>query len=375
MKNGNAHDIFRCQHLPSHGDVTAAYCDACHDHSDPLVPRGPTPVEVIDGKLPESNPSQPEYEPNPEGATKRIKRAWRIKMKNNQPSGSRSILESSPGMCQDRAGRAGGMAGLYYGADLYLLLGGPSAGDLDLNLLGRRGVLSMAVNNAALTYQTNLFICGDPPRKFHDAIWRDPAITCFVPQAKMWNEMYERRENGRIDTAYEQIKYQPSVVGYQRNTFFNPATFLSEPSVSFGNSKFSENNWPPVLSTMFSALKMAWWLGAFRLFLVGCDWEWDYHKSPYHFEMKRGVNVYASNNSSYEKMTPMLAALKPVFDAAGFQVYNCNPKSKLTVFPHISFEDAIESTTSRLPTDLTANEWYGKTHEEDHIEDIQTGEE
>ena len=371
--SGTSHDIYRCNHSASHGDVSRAYCDTCPDHSDPQNP--PRKIaKVIDGKLPSPATAQPKYDPNPASGTRREKRVWRRKMKDNRPCGSRSITEASPTMCVDRAGRMGGMAGLYYGSDLYLLLGGPSAGDLDLSLLGQRGVLSMAVNNAALTYQTNLFICGDPPRKFHDAIWRDPAITCFVPQAKLWNEMYERRASGRIDSAYEQIKYQPSVVGYQRNTFFNPSTFLSEPTVNFGNSRFSENSWPPVLSTMFSALKMAWWLGVFRVFLIGCDWEWDYHKSPYHFEMKRGVNVYASNNFSYQKMTPMLEALKPVFDDAGFHIYNCNSESKLSVFPHIPFEAAIKSTTSKIPDDLNANNWYGKTHDDGEIEDIQTGE-
>jgi hypothetical protein len=270
------------------------------------------------------------------------------------------INESSPEAVYDRCGRRGGFAGLYYGADLYLLLGGPSVGTLDLTKLDQRGIVSMAVNNAALTYRTNLFICGDPPRKFHDAIWRDPGITCFLPRAKMWNEMYERRASGRIDTAHEQIQFQPGVVGYDRNTNFDPERFLTEPTVSFGNSKKHKNNWPPVLSTMFSALKMAWWLGFFRVYLLGCDWHWDYHKTPYSFEMKRAVNVYASNNSSYAKMVPMMEALKPVFDDANFEVYNCNPESKLTTFPHVPFESAIKSSASRIPLNLSGQNWYGK---------------
>jgi hypothetical protein len=314
-------------------------------------------------EAPARSPAQTEYPENPgEDSGRREKRKWRNKMRENKvsPGGRRRLSEASPDMVTDRAGRVGGLAGLYYGADLYLLLGGPSANELDLTKLSQRGVVSMAVNNAALTHRTNLFICGDPPKKFHDAIWRDPGIICFCPKSKMWNEMFQKKESGQTGVANEQIHFQPSVVGYERNSCFNPEKFLTEPTVSFGNSKKYDNEWPPVLSTMFSALKVAWWLGFFRVYLLGCDWHWDYHKTAYSFEATRAVNVFASNNSSYEKMTPMLEALKPVFEAASFEVYNCNPESKLTVFPYVPFASAIESTANRIPSDLSGENWYGK---------------
>jgi hypothetical protein len=40
--------------------------------------------------------------------------------------------------------------------------------------------------------------------------------------------------------------------------------------------------------------------------------------------------------------------LKPYFDAEGFEVYNCNPESKLELFPYVSYEDAVYRATMDL---------------------------
>ena len=366
LNDGSAFAIYNCHH-PEHNEATAEACATCPSYvpapdedtlSPPPVVSAPHMLKMAG--VPQANNAQPTYEPETEGLTKGEYRRWRRSQKKNRPVIGRWIQEADPSPVTDRCGRPGGMAGLYYGADLYLVLGGPSVRSLDLSLLDQRGVVSMAVNNAALTYRTDLFICGDPPRKFHDAIWRDPGVICFCPKPKMWEVLYERRSTGRIGSANTQVKYQPAVVGYDRNTQFNPETFLSEPSVSFGNSKKWGNEWPSVLSTFFSALKMAWWLGFFRVYLLGCDWEWDYKQDPYHFSMTRPPNVYRSNNHSYSKMVPMLEALKPVFDTASFEVYNCNPESKLMTFPHIPFEQAVKETNKAIPTNLDGSDWYGK---------------
>ena len=43
--------------------------------------------------------------------------------------------------------------------------------------------------------------------------------------------------------------------------------------------------------------------------------------------------------------------LKPHFDAYGFKVFNCNPNSRLTVFPHLSYDEAIKRSTDHLSID------------------------
>ena len=365
LTDGSSYYVYGCNHS-AHQDTTLEFCAGCPDYARQMEIGAAASAKARKVR-------QPPYDNPPKPSNRRDGRKWRQMMRSNRSDGVRSSWESDPATVCDRSGRVGGMAGLYYGADIYLLLGGPSVKSLELSLLDKRGVISMAVNNAALTHRTQMFICGDPPRKFHDAIWRDPGILCFLPKPKLWNEIYERRPSGRIDSAYEQVKYQPGVVGFERNTFFNPPTFLSEPTINWGNSRRAHNDWEPVLSTMFAALKMCYWLGAFRVFLLGCDWKWDYSAQPYHFPMTRGANVYASNNASYQKMTPMMEALKPVFDAAGFEVWNCNKDSGLTVFPFMSFGDAIESTTQIIPQELTGYNWYGASHDEGDDEPNSTG--
>src|SRR5690606_27167024 len=44
-----------------------------------------------------------------------------------------------------------------------------------------------------------------------------------------------------------------------------------------------------------------------------------------------------------------LAALVPYFEEAGLRVFNCTPDSGLTVFPHVSFDQAVKEATAVIP--------------------------
>jgi hypothetical protein len=70
--------------------------------------------------------------------------------------------------------------------------------------------------------------------------------------------------------------------------------------------------------------------------------------------------------STYDRLkNEYLPALKPIFEADGFQVFNCNPGSELKVFPFVSFEDAIKEATSKLGDVDTERSWgmYSKPEE------------
>jgi len=66
----------------------------------------------------------------------------------------------------------------------------------------------------------------------------------------------------------------------------------------------------------------------------------------YHFDEERTPNAIRGNMSTYKKLIDRFAKLQPFFLAENFIVKNCNPESKLTAFPFIKYEDAINEATS-----------------------------
>jgi hypothetical protein len=98
-------------------------------------------------------------------------------IKLNQPP---KATENTP--FRDSHGRALHLENLYHGSSCFLVLSGPSSLTNDLSLLRRRGIYTLAVNNAATIIRPNAWVFVDPPEKFHSSIWLDPAVTKFVHQ-------------------------------------------------------------------------------------------------------------------------------------------------------------------------------------------------
>jgi hypothetical protein len=243
----------------------------------------------------------------------------------------------------------------------FIVAGGPSSKSLDLTRLSQDGIFSIAINNAAIMFSPTCFIHGDPPEKFHDRIWKNPNVMKFVPRTMLEKKTRYRNERG-ILRAETPVKTHPNVIGYHRETNFNPKNFLRNRNISFGNSKKSakKNGYPRVLSTFFSAIKMAYALGSRQIFLVGVDFNMN-SSSPYAFNETKHAAGVSGNNSSYRKIYEMVRLLVPHFDAHSLSIFNCNPNSGLDLFPFISYEDALQSVLHEYPTDRNAEGWYDKT--------------
>ena len=155
--------------------------------------------------------------------------------------------------------------------------------------------------------------------------------------------------------------YMPNVFGYNRTSVFSPNTFLTEDNISFGNGKrgVEKNGLPKVLSTMFSALKMAWHLGCKRAYLLGCDFNMT-EENPYAFNQGKGAGASRSNNTSYRKIAHLLGLAKPHFDEMGFEVFNCYRKSGLGVYPYMPYADAVASAVDGIEQEPNTEGWYEK---------------
>jgi hypothetical protein len=227
----------------------------------------------------------------------------------------------------------------------------------------------MGVNQTPALWRPNFWIGVDNVRKFHDGLWRDPGVVKFVPvrpRTHMDRPLQSKRPDGTFETLLRpdgqpvKVGEMPGVVGYWRNPIFRPETWLSEPTVNWGNNKkgAKANGHPHVLNVMFAALKTCYLLGFRTVFLLGCD----FYMAPGHvyaFEQAKHIGGCESNNRCYGHLNQMFGLLAPYFDAAGFRVYNTNPQSGLTVFPHISFHEAVALARREMPAEpWDVRGWY-----------------
>ncbi len=271
-----------------------------------------------------------------------------------------------PGLLVDRYGRDANLADLYLGAGVFLILGGPSTRKLPLQDLDRPGVVLASFNNnpAVLpgTLRPHVWLHTDPAPKFHWGLWADPRVLKLVPVREWHRELRRRDAQGNLVPAGRTPRGMPAVLGYHRNTTFNPDTWLYEPSVNRGNDQKSaaRNGWPHVINTLFAALRLLFYLGFSRVYLVGCDWQMR-PEEPYGFAEQKSPGAVRANNEAFRKMEPMLEALRPRLEAAGCRIWNVTPGSHLEVFPKRSFADALEEETSGCPQSIQDTQgWYEK---------------
>jgi hypothetical protein len=326
---------YLCNHPQVNGQTTPAQCTACRYFQEkPAVPTAPAP-----------------------------------RVASGEPPRMATIPSGQPrGVVVNRYGDDAGIEDLWLGATAVYVLGGPSLAQVDWSLLGRRGVLIMAQNNclAALPMplRPHLWLHTDDPQKFSYSMWRDPGILKLVP-VREWKLDARRWEGDHLEFTGIPVRHHAGVLGFHRNTEFRPAEFLTEPSVNRGNDEKNAkglkgrpvNGWPHVINTMFAGLRLAYYVGIRRLLLIGADWRMTTEK-PYGIDEAKPAGAVRGMNRTFAQMEIMLAALQPVFEAAGFHVLNATPGSRLEVFPRVDLTAAIEEATAGIEQETLRTRGY-----------------
>lgn len=259
---------------------------------------------------------------------------------------------------------------LYLDASCFIVLPGPSLATLDLSPtspLARRGVFTIAVNNAPVLWRPTAWTYVDRAEKFIDSTWKDPGVLKFVNKTHLCKPLRERLPSGEIIRYCNpaaggrefRVRDMPGVIGTVRNGTFDLENWLSEPSINWGNAKRAHrrNGKPRVLNVMFCVLKLAYSLGFRRVYLLGCDFKMDVEQ-PYAFPQKKGAGGCANNNQTYRLLNEYFDQLQPRFLDAGFGVFNCTQPSGLCSFPRIEYAAAIEEATGRIPQVPDGSGWY-----------------
>lgn len=258
----------------------------------------------------------------------------------------------------------------------FLLGGGPSLRELDLSFLRQRGICSLGINNVAGYAPVRAMTFSDPPEKFCHAVFFDPTIMKLVPVPKLGKRVRAKKPDGTFGFTALRVQDCPNVWGYQRNSVWDAEQFLSSEIATWGRSKGSDidpsQGKEKILFTFFLGLRLMHYLGCRQVFLLGVDFrmsESDGTGPGYAFAQGRTKGAAGGNNNHYRKAQAMCEELRPVFDRHGFEVFNCNPNSHLTAFPHCPLDRAIEIARGLVPPEPFPEDlltgWYEKHNDPD----------
>lgn len=237
---------------------------------------------------------------------------------------------------------------MYRGRSVFLIASGPSFLKVDKVKLAQPGIVTMGLNNSPRTFRPNLWTCVDQPDHWIRSIFLDPKIMKFCPLG--WHD----REVFNSDTwtfMQDKLGQCPNMVYYRRNERFRADQYLFEDRINWGNHK----DFGGGRSVLLAAIRILFLLGFRRVNLLGVDFDMS-ETSKYHFDQDRHRGAIKGNNSTYQFLQKAFTELKPHFERAKFEVFNCNPESKLTAFPKVSFDEAHDEMLSHFDFVDVANE-------------------
>lgn len=252
------------------------------------------------------------------------------------------------------------------GQPAFVVCGGPSARDY-LSELNKRGVFSIGVNNAAVhKVRCQAFVHTDPPIKFSHSIWCDPAIMKFVPIPKLGSG----RNNIRMKKQKEFQSFGhntdcPNVWGFRRNSYMYPdERFFTDVGAAWGNQNkgVKMTGEPKTVCTMLCALRILYYLGCRRIYLVGVDFRMVPGQEYSFNQTKENDEASVSNNRQFSVVNSWLERMveNKTFEKFGLEIYNCYDRSGLRAFPHVPFQYALEDAIGVVEQDPDLEGWYEK---------------
>ncbi|MCP3683487.1 MAG: hypothetical protein GY861_12440 [bacterium] len=235
---------------------------------------------------------------------------------------------------------------LYKGQTCFLVLSGPSLNKIDLEKLKQPGIVTFGVNNSPKTFRPNLWTSGDGVQNFMISIYQDPTIMKFISYGKRNNHLFDNSEWKESDI---KVSDCPNVVHHHLNTKFSPETYLKSKSVSWGRSRGDGG----CRSVMLAAVRIIYSLGFKKVFIIGADFKME-EGNKYAFEQDRTAGSMRNNNNAYKKLNERFDLLRPIFEKAGFYVFNSTPDSGLKSFDYVPYESAVKIALKGFPD--TVNE-------------------
>lgn len=259
----------------------------------------------------------------------------------------------------------------YRGSHCFLVCSGPSLNNIDLSLLNQRGIVTMGINNSWSTYKPMLWTCVDDPGNFLDIGWKDPSILKFTPISHVNKNLQVKEDSGVFRSSQFKVKEMPSVLYFRRNEKFDAQNFLNQNTINWGNKDKEKDDLGNVggRSVMLAAIRILYYLGFRRVYLLGADFKMESGKDNYAFKQDRSISSINGNNSTYKTLNSRFDSLKPIFDSLNYKIYNCNKDSGLKSFSYMSYENALQRAAGKFKKTIDTEGWYDRKEKEKKIQE------
>jgi hypothetical protein len=212
-----------------------------------------------------------------------------------------------------------------------MLVGGaPSLREQPIELLSQRGVITMAMNNAAVHFRPTMWVSGDRPQCYDPQIIMDPTILKFAPAAQ-----------AKVDIEEIKRKYynMPNILFY-----------MQQDNVTWDEYLAQRNTVPWYNNTLFVGIHILYQLGVRRIILAGSDFGFGDTGRMYAHDTELGSMEQKWNLDLYNSQVRELRLLKPVFERAGLTLMDSSKNSRVSqVYDQISLEQAVELCLEKFP--------------------------
>lgn len=217
---------------------------------------------------------------------------------------------------------------LHSGA-LVLCGGHPSLADEPLELLAQPGIVTMAMNNAALTLRPDLWVCADHASCYAPAILRDPGVLKFA-RLLYWNEPLP--DGGPWHRAPSTLFYGVS------DSAFHSGNLLDD-HLCFAWWK----------NVFVIALQLAYRLGFRKVYLAGAGFNVP-NGRHYAFDHQLTGEQSEYSARTYDRVVDQVRQALPHFAERGFSLVSCTPGSALNAYlPFLPLRDAVEEILRDYP--------------------------
>jgi hypothetical protein len=261
----------------------------------------------------------------------------------------------------------------YKGRSAFLVLSGPSLNQIDLTQLNRRGIVTMAVNNAWAVHRPTLWTCVDDPGRFIDTGWKDPGILKIVPVSHFDKRLRVQNPDGSFRASAFKVRQMPSVLFYRRSDHFDHSRFLKSDTINWGQDGEHTDSLgiKGKRSVMLAALHLLHYLGFRTVYLLGADFRMDSERR-YAFDEHRSKDAIRHNNILYESLQKRFEALRPHFEQQRFRVLNCAPDPAtcaLKAFEFVPFDQAVTDAAAECSKPISTAGWYQPANPNDPHEE------
>jgi hypothetical protein len=199
----------------------------------------------------------------------------------------------------------------YSGRRAFLICGGPSFKRVDKDRILSSGLLTMTLNAGVKTYRSDLWL-GVEEKIFDPSIWPDECVRKFVPASAVKLRHVKKARNTWL---------------YRRNcNWYGERMFAHANTMDWENRRGNGYR-----TSMIDAIRVLYVLGVREINLLGVD----FHQSRnygYHHPTTGSRNTVSGNNRIYRALSRRFERLRPVMEAAGLFIYNCNRDSHLEAF-------------------------------------------